>query len=299
MAFIVRVALVGFAVAGVLNAATPAWQVAERDTRPRFDVASIRACTSNAPGTRGAAPLSPGRLRIDCRSFFDLMRMAYQVYAGGRVNAPGTYPTLDPFNYASPRAPAWTGSMTFTIEAISEQTPPPSPTMMRGPMLQTLLEERFKLKMHRESREMSVYEMVVGKGGVKVKRFQPGTCVPYDWSVDPQPPLESGKRRCLNRGDRDAAGTSWVETAEATTLDELAETITNNARALALAGIGDGRPVINRTGINGLVSYRLVYTDHDAYIAGIKDQLGLDLRPARAMRDFLVIDHVEQPATNQ
>jgi uncharacterized protein (TIGR03435 family) len=42
--------------------------------------------------------------------------------------------------------------MRFTIEAVTERTPPPSPAVMRGPMLQTLLEERFKLKIRRETR---------------------------------------------------------------------------------------------------------------------------------------------------
>lgn len=168
-----------------------------------------------------------------------------------------------------------------------------------GPMLQTLLEERFKMKLHHESREVPVYEMVVAKSGAKVTPFQPGSCVPYEWSMSAPAPLASGQRRCLNIGARDASGTAWVESAEATTLDELAEGITNNQLALAVAGVGDGRAVINRTGINGLVSYRLVYTDHESYMSALKDQLGLELRPTKAVRDFLVIDHVEQPAANQ
>jgi uncharacterized protein (TIGR03435 family) len=104
-------------------------------------------------------------VRIDCHGFFQLIRMAYQIHADGRVNAPGTYPTLEPFNAASPKAPAWTRTMLFTIEAVSERTPPPSPATLRGPMLQRLLEERFKLEMHRETREVPIYEMIVAKGG--------------------------------------------------------------------------------------------------------------------------------------
>lgn len=117
--------------------------------------------------------------------------------------------------------------MVFTIEGVSEQTPPPSPNTMRGPMLQTLLEEQFTLKMHRESREVPVYEMVVAKSGAKVKPLPPDSCVASDWSVSPQPPLEPGQRRCRNiSAERDPTGTAFVQTVEAMMLDELAAGMT-------------------------------------------------------------------------
>ena len=64
------------------------------------------------------------------------------------------------------------------------------------------------------------------------------------------------------------------------------------------SGLGGGprqTPVVNKTGITGYVSYRLVQTDGDSIGNVLKDQLGLELRPAKMMRDFLVIDHVERP----
>ena len=50
--------------------------------------------------------------------------------------------------------------------------------MLAGPMLQTFLEERFRLKTHRETREMPVYAMTVGKGGLKVQPLVEGACIP-------------------------------------------------------------------------------------------------------------------------
>ena len=41
---------------------------------------------------------------------------------------------------------------------------------MNGPMLQALLEDRFRLRIHRESKEVPVYEMTVAKGGPKLQR---------------------------------------------------------------------------------------------------------------------------------
>jgi uncharacterized protein (TIGR03435 family) len=188
----------------------PGRQVAESDARLRFDVASIRLCAANASGGRWVGTALPGRLRIDCQSFFQLMRTAYQVFADGRVNTPGTYPTFEP-DLGSRKAPDWTGVMRFTIEAVTARTPPP-PAVMRGPMLQTLLEERFKLKIRRETREMAVDELIVSKGGANLKPLQPGTCVPYDSSVYPQPALEPGQRQCRNiSSERDASGTAWIK----------------------------------------------------------------------------------------
>jgi uncharacterized protein (TIGR03435 family) len=155
-------------------------------------------------------------------------------------------------------------------------------------MLRAALEDRFKLKMKHESREAPVLELVVAKGGSKLTPFKPGTCVPYDMSVSPQPPLQPGERRCANNaGERDASNTAWVQTMEALTLD---------AFAAALGGGPGQTPVINKTGISGFVSFRLVKVDGDSIGNAIKDQLGLELRPAKAIRDFLVIDHVERPS---
>jgi uncharacterized protein (TIGR03435 family) len=213
------------------------------------------------------------------------MNTAYRVFANGRVNTPATYPTLED----SPKAPGWTRSAWFTINAVTERTPPPSPAVMRGPMLQTLLEDRFKLKIRRETRVIAVDELIVAKGGARLGPFRSGTCVPYDSSVSPQPALEPGQRPCRNFTERDATDTAWVLTVEAMTLDDV---------AAAMRG-RDRKPVINKTNIAGFVSFRLIYTDQDSYISGLKDQLGLELRPAKAMREFLVIDHIEQLVANQ
>ena len=59
-------------------------------------------------------------------------------------------------------------------------------------MLQALLEDRFKLKIHRESREVAVYALTVAKGGPKLKPFKEGSCTPVDLA-NPAPPLSPGQ----------------------------------------------------------------------------------------------------------
>lgn len=52
--------------------------------------------------------------------------------------------------------------------------------MMSGPMLQMLLEERFRLRIHPETSQVSVYRLTIAKGGQKLKLFQDGACTPID-----------------------------------------------------------------------------------------------------------------------
>ena len=52
--------------------------------------------------------------------------------------------------------------------------------MMRGPMMQALLEERFQLKIHRQTKEVPAYLMTVAKGGLKLQPTVEGSCVPFD-----------------------------------------------------------------------------------------------------------------------
>ena len=254
---------------------------------PVFEVVSVRGCDPNAvsPGGRGgwAGAVSPGRLRLDCQNLEALIRLAYFVNANGRFNPPGTYPSIE-WSKESERLKF----ERFTIEAKADGTPPAA--VMRGPMLQAVLEDRFKLKVHYETREVPVYELVVAKGGSKLTPFKPGACVPLDWNSYPPPPLEPGQRRCENSTLRDDSGKYWVLTVEAATLDDMA--------AGLIKGPDPDRPIVNKTGLTGLFAFRLVYENQDDFIAGLKNQLGLELRAAKGPQRVLVIDHVERPTPN-
>ncbi len=58
---------------------------------------------------------------------------------------------------------------------------------MLGPMMQALLEDRFGLRLHRETHEELVYELTVGKSGAKLPAAKDGACAHFD--VDhPEPP---------------------------------------------------------------------------------------------------------------
>jgi uncharacterized protein (TIGR03435 family) len=262
--------------------------------RPHFDVVSVRPCDSNPPPSpppsgagrgAGAGGVSPQHFFLECRTVSNMIVNAYLAFNGGHFNEPSTRPIFDMLH----AGPDWSRSEKFTIEATTSVATPPM--VMHGPMLQAVLQDRFKLEMHRETREVPVYELVVAKGGAKVTPFKPGSCVPWDWSFFlQQPALEPGQHRCTSAPQMDSNG-NLVQNVEAMTLDDW---VTND-RVLLLGE----RPVVNKTGITGLQTFRLVSPAHsetpEERAAEYRKQLGLDLRSARGPREFLILDHVERP----
>ena len=110
---------------------------------------------------------SPGRLRIGCGILAEtdnigLIQVAYNRYASGQLTSTKVIPIEG--------GPDWIHSERFEISAKAEGQP--SIQMMQGPMMRMILEERFKLRIHRETRQGPVYELAVGKGSPTLKPLQ-------------------------------------------------------------------------------------------------------------------------------
>jgi uncharacterized protein (TIGR03435 family) len=146
-----------FLAAGSLMGQTPA-------AAPAFEVASIKP---SQPITQAA--VASGKLHIGMKvdaarvdiGNFGLMQLICKAYDVKAYQVSG---------------PAWlTSGQKFDIVA----SLPEGGTKEQVPqMLQSLLAERFKLKMHRDTKESAVYAMVVGKGGVKMKEVEPAAAAP-------------------------------------------------------------------------------------------------------------------------
>src|SRR5215469_3083707 len=258
---------------------------------PKFEVVSIKSCKPGTPGGREGRASSPGRLSIDCGILADtdhtgMIQVAYNRYAGGYLNSYRVIPIEG--------GPDWIHSERFEIDAKSDGHP--SILMMEGPMMQTILEDRFKLQIHRETRQGPVYELALGKGSQKLKPLQDGSCTPVVIGR-PLPLLPDGKHLCRNMVSLDSPRRS-VE-IEGGTLSGFA----------GLLGMALDRPVIDKTGITGYFEIHLVFSPSDSAAPGavtadpgivqaIQDQLGLRLVPAIAPLDVLVINHIERPSEN-
>jgi uncharacterized protein (TIGR03435 family) len=144
-------------------------------------------------------------------------------------------------------------------------------------MVRALLEDRFGLVAHKETREMPVYELVAAKGGLKGAKSDEGGTTEND-----------GKGHIYVQGSDDTVGL-------------LCESL---SRAL-------GRVVVNKTGLQGRYKLDLKWTPDDVQAAGgggadappdvftaIQEQLGLKLEPAKGQVPVLAIDKVTMPTEN-
>jgi uncharacterized protein (TIGR03435 family) len=234
-----------------------------------------------------------------CWPLWRLIADAYDTFATGKVD-----PSKPLVPLPLEGGPAWVNSARYTIDAKAEG--PQSGAMMRGPMMQTLLEDRFQLKTHRETREVSAYIMTVARGGPKLKPTEEGSCThldPTDLAQSPNP--GGGKPWCLVPM-LTSRGPTTVFDVRGINLDAFAKTLRPP----------DRRPVINLTGLTGAFDIHLEWepdvsgsstpddgaaslpSSHMAAIAATREQLGLRLDPGKGTREFLVIDRVEKPSEN-
>jgi uncharacterized protein (TIGR03435 family) len=181
----------------------------------------------------------------------------------------------------------WTSTEAFDIEARAPGDAVPTHDQVRA-MLQALLADRFQLKIHREPKEMRVYNLVAGSGGPKIK---PNT-------VSDPPKMESERLSGL----------------------QLRIRYTNFSIAEFIANIMSffDRPLLDKTGLTGGFDFTLEFiaqpagmTATDAVALGVPDpdpglpivasiqgQLGLRVVPARGPVAILVIDPAEKPSAN-
>lgn len=182
-----------------------------------FDAASIKptdpAARGGGRGPNGSLQFLPGRVVGRNVTVRRIVLAAYH---------------LTQFQLAG--GPAWLDSDRFDMEAKSEAS---ADRDQLRQMLQTLLAERFKLAVHRGTKEMPVYAMMVGKKGSKLLEWKEGEPIPKV----PGAPVEGGGRR---GGSSPSGGRLF----DHLTMQAFAETLTSDPRI--------GRPVIDKTGLRSL-----------------------------------------------
>jgi uncharacterized protein (TIGR03435 family) len=242
-----------------------------------FEVASIKPSPPQGMNSmRVGMSADAGRITYTAVNLRDLMTRAYEVKAP-QINGP-----------------SWIDSDRFDITA---KFPEGATTEQVPIMLRTLLEERFQLKMHRENKEMPIYELIVGKGGIKMEKSKE----------------ETGRARMGMEGHGDGVMNATVSSA----------TMANFADMLAR---WVDRPVIDKTELQGRYDFTLELSMQD--LAGAKggmvvihggpaagsngpapdsaptgslftsvQKLGLKLEAKKAPLDLLFIDKAERVPT--
>jgi uncharacterized protein (TIGR03435 family) len=289
----------------------PSRMQATAETRPQFDVASVKPCDKNSPpppsAGRGGADGSAatGRMDLPCSTLSHLIEVAYVEFPNG-VRLPRL--AFKPLPIEG--GPAWVKTDTFLISAETESTPTPAPTMMRGPMLQRILEDRFKLKVRRETREVPVYELTVAKGGLKIMHTEPGSCTEETLTNLGRPPAPGETPLCII--GRRTNGNNITVWSRGMTLNQICH---------YLDGIGIDRPLIDKTDVADTekfdiqLEFSIDETTPGLHPRSVGDagyqgdplfpslftalqQVGLKLVPGRGPAQFVVVDSVERPSGN-
>jgi len=281
--------------------------------RSEFAVASIKLEKNCVLGTSGRAPaMNPGTFRMPCLPVRVMIRMAYSGLSGADLSV-NQVQVLG--------GPAWIDSDTYTIDAKAE-TPSTAAEMM-GPMLQSLLEDRFRLKIHTEPRETPVYLLTVAEPSPTLRATKNGDCVPIGLFQD----LQKGSVPSDSETPRSGPGQCGERrmtpspTGVGTVLDWHGVTMAEFVSRF-LAGYAR-RPVVDNTGLKGRFDLRLDFDPAQAQGSGLingqaplsqedsstessnhsiftalRKQLGLKLTSGKSPLDVIVIDHVERPTEN-
>jgi len=212
-------------------------------------------------------------------------------------------------DYQIAGAPGWIDSEHYDVQAKAESNP--SVQQMEGPMLRRLLEERFRLALHRETRQLPVYMLSVGKTGPKLQPSKEGSCTPYATS-SPPPVARPGDPPQVFCGFQHVPmdGLNRILEAKGVSMTALATNLSRTYTATL------GRNVINGTGLTGAFDFHLAWAmDPPASVPGaenashpdlagpsifvaLQEQLGLRLEAAKGPVEVLVIDHIEKPSGN-
>jgi uncharacterized protein (TIGR03435 family) len=179
--------------------------------------------------------------------------------------------------------PAWAKSERFDlqtkVDAADAEALKSLTREQRTQMLQQLLEDRFKLKSHFETRDLPMYSLITLKTGAKVKEVQP--------VVGPD-------------GKKSSGGAGWGNgeiKANAIAIDQFAHILTQQL----------DRTVINKTNLPANYDFTLKWALDDSthtdatgpsIFTAVQEQLGLKLEPGKAPIQVLVIDHIEHPSEN-
>jgi uncharacterized protein (TIGR03435 family) len=222
---------------------------------PSFEVASIHRNLSGGQNTR--IDISDGgRLTVTNGSLKTLIRNAYGILSFQLAGEPG-----------------WIDTEMYDIQAKTTAPGPISPDQLKL-LLRSLLADRFQLEVHWETREGTVYAMVVDKGGPKFKK----SAGPLTDSMN------------TNKGPGKARMTG-----------------TAASMAILASNLGNqlGRFALDKTGLTGAYDFTFEWDPEQAtdsagpsIFTALRDQLGLRLESQKGPVEILVIDRAKRASEN-
>jgi bla regulator protein blaR1 len=270
------------------------------ESNPSFEVASIKQSKTTGRGVfrAGRGLQASGRYVATNLTVKALIQNAYDLQNAQLIGGPD-----------------WLETDGYDIEAKAPDDAPRTGTQLQL-MMRSLLVERFKLAMHKETRPMSVFALVRarsdGRLGPDLKVASEANCGPpvaLPPSGAPPPPLPPGGPGAPPGGPgllgSPPCGATMFGPGQfvgrAIPIEQFARMLSN---VPAVTGVD--RIVLDKTGLTGKYDYQLKFQsvqppaaatdDRPSFITALQEQLGLKLDPERAPIEVLVIDHVERPS---
>ena len=270
---------------GGIHGQTPA----DLNARPQFEVASIKPSFSDR--IMNVRPL-PGRLAADA-TLQVLMQYAYAVQPFQVVGGPG-----------------WLTAARYEIDARADATVNRDRLFL---MLQSLLEDRFQLKTHRQMKELPVFRLVANRGGARLPAPREGTCVDsvsdaaLEWAggrMAAPGELQPAKGRCGSAIVALGPNGAHLRGGKIA-MSEL-------VRMLSMLL---GRSVLDETGVTALFEAQVDFVPDvttpgmpppppESGISGapiaqaLEQQLGLRLESTKGLVEVIVVDQAERPSAN-
>jgi uncharacterized protein (TIGR03435 family) len=260
------------------------------DKLPQFEVASIKP---GAPGGQscGSTLSSPLQFTVQNCTVSDLVRNAW---------------SLRSYEFSAPPDPAWISSARYDVTAKSATPVNPGD---HWHMLQSLLEDRFALKFHRETKQLPAYYLSASKAGLKLITAKSGVCVPFDHKSPPHPPRPDQPPYC------DYISMPFTKDGLGLQIDGVELSMSSFVSPLVLLL---GRPVIDQTGFTGIFDVHLKFakdsipalsanlggpaqTDDPTGLPSIFTAirgLGLNIVSGKGPVDVFVVDSVQRPSEN-
>jgi uncharacterized protein (TIGR03435 family) len=211
--------------------------------------------------------------------------------------------------------PSWMESQRFDIVA---KVPEGATKEDAQIILQNLLADRFKLKLHKGSKEVSIYELVVAKGGIKIKEAAQTAAASAEGAGELPPRSKDGFLRTPH-------GQLGIQAMGNGRMRMQGDAVTI-ARLTDIIGMALGRPVVDKTGLTGAYDVTLDFSPEgmgpgpkgpapgegggnpaeaprDSNDSGptiftaLQEQLGLNLESRKGPVDLLVVESVEKVPT--
>lgn len=267
---------------GLMDAMQAQWSLlhSTASPRPAFEVATIKPSrdTDMKPGMQMG--LSPSNFTVSHASIEELIEFAYNVNSKDQVQGEPDWITAPRFDIQAKASDA-------VIAEVGKLPPMQQVTQIRL-MLQSLLADRFQLKVSFETKEIPVYALVVATGGPKFKEGE----------ADPLPPPGTRPRLgargpSIGRtGQNQYTATAWDMRSTADFLSHFDE-------------VGH-RAVVDETGLKGRYDFVLnnisVGPSPDgsttSIFTALQEQLGLKLVARKAPVEVLVVNQIQRPSEN-